>query len=159
MRAIHLPLLAGLLLAGSALSAQVYQCDDGNFSDQPCNDGSDPLTPPPPPPPIKPRMSTDGSVQLAEIRSASGAGSAVDDSSEGCDANDFKTKAAIEQGLREWRVVRCMSMAQVQKVTRAASHQEFRYTNGQQQQVIEWVYGEDAPLRITFIDNRAVKLR
>ena len=104
-------------------------------------------------------MSADGSVALAEISSASGAGSASDDGSERCDANDFKTKAMIKQGLREWRVVRCMSMSQVQKVTRAASYQQFGYTNGQQQQVIEWVYAEGSPQRITFIDSRAVKLR
>ena len=159
MRSIHLPLLASLLLTSTAVWAKVYQCDDGNFSDQPCADGASSLIVPPPPPPAEPRTSADGSVPLAEIRSAEGAGSAADDGSEQCDANDFETKTMIAQGLREWRVVRCMSMLQVQKVTRDASYQEFSHTNGQQQRVIEWVYAEGSPQRITFIDNRAVKLR
>lgn len=158
MRSIHLSLLATLLLLSAAAAATVYQCDDGNFSDQPCADAAGQIAVPPPPPAAKPPMSADG-VPLAEIRSASGAGSASDDGSERCDANDFKTKAMIKQGLREWRVVRCMSMSQVQKVTRAASYQQFGYTNGQQQQVIEWVYADGSPQRITFIDSRAIKLR
>ncbi len=158
MRSIHLSLLATLLLLSATAAATVYQCDDGHFSDQPCADAAGQIAVPPPPPAAKPPMSADG-VPLAEIRSASGAGSASDDGSERCDANDFKTKAMIEQGLREWRVVRCMSMSQVQKVTRAASYQQFGYTNGQQQQVIEWVYADGSPQRITFIDSRAVKLR
>lgn len=153
VRPIYLLLLAASLLLAANTSAAVYQCNEGQFGDQPCADDEVPSLAASAP--TEQLLNADGSAQLLVISSAD----AANDDGKPCDTNEFKTKAMIEQGLREWRVARCMSMEQVQKVTRQADYQTFSYTNGQQQQVIEWAYATGTPKRITFIDNRAVKLR
>ncbi|MBQ1783266.1 MAG: hypothetical protein II007_06420 [Gammaproteobacteria bacterium] len=151
-------LLMSLMLSKAAF-AGVYQCADGTFSDRPCADpgGKSVNLHAAPQAPAQ----FDG---LAEIQSvdvvaghASGAAAAAD--TRACNLADYQTKAAIEQGIRSWSVSRCMTMDQVERVTRRAQYDQFRHINGNGQEVVEWVYNGLQPGRVIFVDGRVVDLR
>lgn len=150
-------LLLSLMLSKAAV-AGVYQCADGTFSDRPCADPGGKSVNLHAAPQAPAQFDGLAEVQTVDVVAGHASGAAAADTS-ACNLADYQTKAAIDQGIKNWSVSRCMTMDQVERVTRRAQYDQFRHTNGSGQEVVEWVYTGLQPGRVIFVDGRVVDLR
>ncbi|RCU50946.1 DUF4124 domain-containing protein [Corallincola luteus] len=151
-----LRLLVMLCLAFSPLAqAKIYQCQDGSFQDTPCADapGSEVNV-----------LASPGSKPKAEIwggldEPAESDGQVVHTTKGHQCQMDYQTRSAIKDGIRAWTVRRCMTMAQVRKVSRGLDFREYSHVNGEGSEVVEWVFQDYRPQRVVFIEGLVVDMR
>ena len=149
-----------LLLGTLALSQQavggVFQCADGTFSDRPCAEPGGKTVNLHAAPQAPTQFDGLGDVQTVEA----GAGPVAPAAPSGsCDRGDYHTKAAIEQGLKDWTIARCMTTDQVERVIRRQPYREFSHVNGNGQNVTEWVFEGAVSRRVVFVDGLVTEIR
>lgn len=147
-------LFAVVALCSSIAQARIYQCEDGTFSDRPCTGGKAVNTA------AAPNTSVwDG---LSDPAAADSVRSDTDIASaqlQACRARDYHTRTAIQQGLKNFTIRRCMTMDQVIKVTRNKRYKEYSHINREGGKMVEWVFEEDGSTqRVTFEEGIVVEL-
>ncbi|GAA5218292.1 hypothetical protein ACFSJ3_15550 [Corallincola platygyrae] len=137
--------------------AKIYQCRDGSFQDTPCGDetgtGKEVNV-----------LAAPGAQPKAEIwgglEDPAAADAPVVHTTKGHQCRmDYQTRSAIQDGIRSWSVRRCMTMAQVRKVSRGLDFNEFSHVNGEGSEVVEWVFKDYRPRRVVFIEGLVVDMR
>jgi len=151
-------LLLSMSVSGIA-AAGVFQCADGTFSDRPCAEPGGKSINLHAAPQAPAEFNGLSEVQTVDTTTGRASGGAAASNNAPCNTADYQTKAAIEFGIKSWSVSRCMTMDQVERVTRRAEYAEYSHVNGDGQRVVEWVYENGTPGRVIFVDGRVVELR